>query len=75
MSGQPELFQSVHVFGSYARGAFDPGDVDVAVDIDRDDRWRQHFISSLANGRDPYPVLRVALRGRRRGIELIDDGT
>lgn len=34
-------------------------------------RWLQHFARSLTNGRDPYTVLRVALRGRRRGIELL----
>jgi len=67
------LVQSVHVFGSYARGALDPGDVDVAVVFDRDERWSRHFSDSLSEGRDAYTVLRVALRGRRRTLQIIFD--
>lgn len=60
------------VFGSYARGALTPGDVDVAVDVSRkNDRWRSHFINSMTHGRDPYSVIRQALRGRARGISLL----
>lgn len=61
-----------HVFGSYARGGFEPGDVDVAIDIDRHEReWRSHFISGMSCGRDPYAALRMALRGRTRSIEIL----
>jgi hypothetical protein len=67
-----ELVQTVYVFGSYARGAPEPGDVDIAVDIDRtDDRWRSHFIDSMSYGRDPYTVLRLALRGRSRSVSIL----
>lgn len=31
------LVEQVHVFGSYARGAVEPRDLDVAVDFDRSD--------------------------------------
>jgi hypothetical protein len=66
------LISAVYVFGSYARGSVEPGDVDVAVDIDRtDDEWVSHFISSFSYGRDPYAVLRMALRGRARSIEIL----
>lgn len=63
------LVQSVHVFGSYARGAPNPGDVDVAVTFNnRDQRWSEHFSNALIEGRDAYTVLRMALRGRRRSL-------
>lgn len=65
------LVRSVYVFGSYMRGAVEPGDVDVAVDIDGDDRWRRHFVSSVTRGGDPYLVVRQALRGRQRGISFV----
>jgi hypothetical protein len=62
----------VLVFGSYARGAPEPRDIDVAVDIDRlDARWRAHLTYSLSYGRDPYSLLRQALVGRARGISFL----
>lgn len=69
-----ELVRTVYVFGSYARGALEPGDVDIAVDIDRsNDRWRSHFIYSMSYGQDPYTALRVALRGRSRSVSILFD--
>ncbi|WP_254709409.1 nucleotidyltransferase domain-containing protein [Streptomyces lunaelactis] len=53
-----DLVDAVYVFGSYARGALEPGDVDVAVD----------FRSS--GGRDPRIDLRQALIGRQRGMQF-----
>lgn len=67
------LVRSVHLFGSYARGALNPRDVDVAVTFDRDHRWSEHFSRALSEGRDAYTVLRVALRGRRRSLQIIFD--
>jgi hypothetical protein len=66
-----ELVQAVYVFGSYARGAVEPGDVDVAVDLKRDDRWTSHSMTSMEYGRDPYAVLRQALRGHARGVSIL----
>ncbi|MFE0023142.1 hypothetical protein [Amycolatopsis sp. NPDC059021] len=67
-----DLVRTVYVFGSYARGALEPGNVDIAVDIDRTSaRWRSHFIHSMSYGQDPYTVLRVALRGRRRSVSIL----
>ncbi len=61
----------MHVFGSYSRGALQPGDVDLMVDVDRTDpRWKQHFLRAFRDGRDPYSTLRSALLGRRRGVSL-----
>lgn len=65
------LVRSVHVFGSYARGALNPSDVDVAIDFERDVRWAHHLVNSLSASRDPFTILRMALRGRRRGLELL----
>jgi hypothetical protein len=65
------LVEAVYLFGSYARGAVEPGDLDIAVDLRRDERWTNHFIRSMDYGRDPYTVLRQALRGRSRGVSIL----
>jgi hypothetical protein len=66
-----ELVEAVYVFGSYSRGAPEPGDLDVAVDLKRDGRWTSQFIQSMAYGRDPYSGLRQALRGRSRSVSIL----
>lgn len=67
------VVQAVYVFGSYARGALQPGDLDVAVDIDvHDERWLAHSAHSSSYGDDPYSVLRQALRGRRRSVSVVE---
>jgi hypothetical protein len=66
------LVSSVDVFGSYMRGALEPGDVDIAVELNREDpQWRSHFLNSFSSGRDPYAVVRVALRGKKRGLSIL----
>ncbi|MEU4351798.1 nucleotidyltransferase domain-containing protein [Streptomyces sp. NPDC023838] len=35
----------VYVFGSFARGALEPNDVDLAVDFSQDERMRQRFVA------------------------------
>jgi predicted nucleotidyltransferase len=43
---------AVHVFGSYARGAPEPHDLDLNVQVNRhDDRWLSHFTTSQSYGR------------------------
>ena len=64
------LVESVYVYGSYARGALEPGDVDVAIALARDQRWAQHWAETFFDGHDPYSLLRSALRGGRRGIQF-----
>lgn len=67
-----QLISAVYVFGSYMRGAPELGDVDVAVNVDRhDSRWRSHFVNSLSSGRGVYSIIRMALRGRKRGISIL----
>ena len=61
------LVEQLYVFGSFARGALEPHDVDMDVEHSRDDRWASHFISCLSYGRDPYAVMRRELTGGKRG--------
>lgn len=66
-----DLVDDVYVFGSYARGALEPGDVDVAVEYTQDERAGEHFVRALATGADWYAPFRQALRGRRRGVQIV----
>src|SRR6266545_453041 len=63
--------REVWIFGSYARGAREVGDVDLAVEFDqtRDEagRW---FATRLAGGFDHLGALRRELRGNQRALEI-----
>jgi hypothetical protein len=63
--------REVWVFGSYARGALEVGDVDLAVEFDqtRDEagRW---FATLMAGGFDHLGALRRELRGNQRVLEI-----
>ncbi|MFD9487618.1 nucleotidyltransferase domain-containing protein [Streptomyces sp. NPDC059991] len=66
-----ELVDAVYVFGSSARGALEPNDVDLAVDFRQDEAMRQRLIAYLvSSGRDPRIDLRQALIGRKRGAQF-----
>ncbi|MDT0382425.1 nucleotidyltransferase domain-containing protein [Streptomyces sp. DSM 42041] len=64
------LVEDVHLFGSYARGALSPGDVDVVVQHSTDRRWLDESLHAMINGRDSYTSLKQGLRGRARGMSL-----
>ncbi|WP_405933645.1 nucleotidyltransferase domain-containing protein [Streptomyces sp. NBC_00827] len=64
------LVEEVYVFGSYARGALEPNDVDVVVQHGTDKRWLGESLHASINGRDAYVGMRQALRGRTRGISF-----
>ncbi|GAB2785948.1 hypothetical protein GCM10027073_17900 [Streptomyces chlorus] len=65
------LVREVWLFGSFARGALEPHDVDVAVCFERDERIRQAVIASLfSGGGSPYAPLRRALAGTSRGLQF-----
>jgi predicted nucleotidyltransferase len=69
---QLDMIHELYLFGSYARGAIQPGDVDVIVEFDHQrEEWKEHFLSSFSYGRDPHATLRVALRGRARSLSLV----
>lgn len=64
------LLTEVYVFGSFARGAVAPHDLDVDVEYKRDDRWTEHFVSSLPYGRDPHSPMRSMLTTGKRGYQF-----
>ena len=70
------LVTEIRVFGSYMRGALEPGDVDLAYVMDGrgDKRWEQHFLDSLFGGADSQAVLRKSLRGSSRSVSLTQLG-
>lgn len=63
----------VYVFGSFARGALSPHDLDIDVEYEgkRDKRWTSHFVSSLSQGRDVYAPIRRALTTGKRGYQCL----
>jgi predicted nucleotidyltransferase len=66
-----DLVEAISVFGSYARGASEPGDVDVAVEYGRDEVSGHEVVRALAEGRDWTVPYRKALAGRRRGYQFV----
>lgn len=67
------LVTEVTVFGSYARGALEPHDVDISVAHGSDDEWVADAVAAIMNGRDPYVGLRKALRGTTRSLQITFD--
>ncbi|ROP48015.1 hypothetical protein EDD94_7746 [Streptomyces sp. PanSC9] len=47
------LVDELYLFGSYARGALEPHDVDIAVDFHRDERMPQREVASNFSGPPP----------------------
>ncbi|MFH8642343.1 nucleotidyltransferase family protein [Streptomyces goshikiensis] len=65
------LVRQVWLFGSFARGAATPHDVDVAVRFERDERMTEVVVQSLLSGRgNPFSPLRQALAGASRGLQF-----
>lgn len=64
------LVTGLYVFGSFARGAVEPHDVDLDVEFEGDERWMSHFISCLSYGRDPHSPIRRMLTGGKRGCQF-----
>jgi hypothetical protein len=63
--------REVWIFGSYARGALDVGDVDLAVEFDQTkDEAGIWFATLMAGGFDHLGALRRELRGSQRALEL-----
>ncbi len=65
-----DLVDEVLVFGSYARGALKPADVDVVVEHRTDERLTSEFVNALSYGRDPSASMKRALKGTSRGLQL-----
>jgi nucleotidyltransferase-like protein len=68
------LVTEVYVFGSFARGALIPHDVDLAVEIRPDARWGKHMSSSIRFGRNPFTPIKRALAGSGRSIHFLFAG-
>jgi hypothetical protein len=70
------LVDRVWVFGSYARGAMEPGDIDIDIDVEhrRDRVFGRDLTMALAYGKDPYAEFRRELIGNRRSFELMFGG-
>jgi hypothetical protein len=64
------MLDEIHVFGSYARGALDPHDVDLAVELTADEEFSATLAWHLIHGSDPFAAVRHTLIGRRRGIQF-----
>jgi predicted nucleotidyltransferase len=63
--------REVWIFGSYARGALEVGDVDLAVEFDQTkDEAGRWFATLMAGGFDHLGALRRELRGNQRVLEL-----
>jgi predicted nucleotidyltransferase len=63
--------REVWLFGSYARGALEVGDVDLAVEFDQTkDEAGLWFATLMAGGFDHLGALRRELRGNQRALEL-----
>jgi hypothetical protein len=64
------LVRELYVFGSFARGALEPHDIDLDVEHDSDRRWSWHFASCLSSGRNPYSLMKQILTGGKRGYQF-----
>jgi hypothetical protein len=63
--------REVWVFGSFARGALEVGDVDLAVEFDQTkDEAGRWFATLMAGGFDHLGALRRELRGSQRALEI-----
>ena len=63
--------REVWVFGSYARGALEVGDVDLAVEFDQTkDEAGRWFATLIAGGFDHLGALRRERRGNQRVLEI-----
>ncbi|MCX4791914.1 nucleotidyltransferase domain-containing protein [Streptomyces sp. NBC_01221] len=65
-----QLVRQVWLFGSFARGAAEPHDVDVAVRFERDERMTEAVVQAVFSGGNPYALLRRALAGSSRGMQF-----
>jgi hypothetical protein len=63
--------REVWVFGSYARGALEVGDIDLAVEFDQTkDEAGRWFAALMAGGFDHLGALRRELRGNQRALQI-----
>jgi hypothetical protein len=64
------LVTDVYVFGSFARGALEPHDVDIDIEFEPDLDWGAHFTGCLSYGENPFSVFKRPLVGAKRGCQF-----
>ncbi|WP_433362329.1 hypothetical protein [Streptosporangium sp. CA-115845] len=64
------LVTEVKIFGSFARGAMNPRDVDMDIEHQTSREWATTSTSMRIQGRDPYSLFRRPLLEGRRGCEM-----
>lgn len=62
--------REIWVFGSYARGAAEVGDIDLDVEYEHDDALGIELVQALSYGRDPHAGLNRELRGAQRIFQI-----
>lgn len=66
-----DLVTEVYLFGSFARGALNPHDVDVDIEHETPWDWATRCTSMQIEGRDPYSLFRRPLLEGRRGCQVL----
>lgn len=64
------LVRALCLFGSYARGAMDPHDIDLIVDFVPDARYASHMTKCFMYGRNPHVDFRRLLIGNSRSFDI-----
>jgi hypothetical protein len=62
--------RAVFVFGSYAAGRLEVGDIDLDVEYEASDELRKRELRDLFDHRVPHVDFMQALRGSRRGFQI-----
>jgi hypothetical protein len=62
--------REIWVFGSYARGAGEVGDIDLDVEYANDRELSMEAVRALSHGRDPHAGFNRELRGTQRIFQL-----
>jgi hypothetical protein len=62
--------REIWVFGSYARGAAEVGDIDLDVEYEHDGELGTELVRALSYGRDPYAGFNRELRGTQRIFQI-----
>jgi hypothetical protein len=66
-----DLVTEVYIFGSFARGALEPHDVDIDIEHETPWDWATTSTSMKVRGRDPHSLFRRPLLEGRRGCQIL----
>lgn len=68
-----DCIDEVWIFGSYARGALEPSDVDVDIEFTPDEEYRAFQMRCFVYGGDHLAPLHREVIARRRGLQVFYD--